>query len=163
MKFGTGANNQIVARDMMVTRLHTFGPDERVYTVVRKLLKYGVSGAPVVDKDHNLVGILSEQDCIHALLRALHSRLPSATVADAMTSEPITVTADADFLTVAHLFVKTRVRRIPVVAGPKLLGQISRRDLLKAATRVFDKSPDRDAALLYLSALRSLDDVPPLG
>lgn len=163
MKFGTGANNKVVARDMMVTRLHTFGPDERVYTAVKKLLKYGISGAPVVDQDHNLVGVVSEQDCIQALLRAVHSRLPASTVADAMTSEPITVTQDTDFLTVAHLFVKSRVRRIPVVDGPKLLGQISRRDLLKVATRVFDKAPDRDAALLYLSALRSIDDVPPLG
>jgi CBS domain-containing protein len=163
MKIGTGVNNEVVARDMMVTRLYTVGPEERVYTAVKQLLKHGVSGAPVVDKDYNLVGVLSEQDCIHALLRAVHSRLPSALVVDAMSAEPITVTPETTFLTVAHRFVKSRVRRIPVVEGTKLVGQISRRDLLQVATRVFDKAPGREAALLYLSALRDMDDVPPLG
>ena len=148
---GTGTGT--TARDMMKTRLVTVRADMRVLDAVRLLLSNRVSGAPVVDDTGSLIGMLSEKDCIQALLRAVAERLPSSTVADVMTAEVTTVHEGTDMLTVAHMFVTKLLRRIPVVneAGA-LVGQISRRDLLATAIEVWDESPSREAAVLYLSA-----------
>ena len=151
VSLGTGAG--ITARDMMTTNLVTVREPMRVLEAVRTLLKSKVSGAPVVDEKGHLVGMLSEKDGIKALLRAVHERLPSAIVADVMTREVTTVHESTDMLTIAHLFVTQPVRRVPVVRDDgKLVGQISRRDLLATAVDVWDESPRREAAVLYLSA-----------
>ena len=143
----------VAAREMMTARLTTVRADMRVLDAVRLLLKHRYSGAPVVDDGYRLVGMLSEKDCIQALLRAVDERLPSSLVADVMTRGVTTVTESTDLLTIAHMFTTQPLRRIPVVREDGVLvGQISRRDLLEAAVRVWDDSPNREAAVLYLSA-----------
>ena len=143
----------LTARDMMTTRLKTVRADDRVYDAVRMLLDNGISGAPVVDENRNLIGILSEKDCTQALMRAVVHGLPSSLVKDVMTTHVVSVPPDAHLLTVSHIFLNRPIRRIPVVEDGKLVGQISRRDLLKHAVSVFDTAPDRTAAVLYLSAI----------
>ena len=151
MPQGTGIS--ITAREMMTTKLYTVRPHMRVLDAVRMLLKRRVSGAPVVDDDYRLIGMLSEKDCIQALLRAVDERLPSSNVADVMSRDVFTVNEHTDLLTVAHRFTTNPVRRLPVVREDgTLLGQISRRDLLAAAIDVWDEAPNREAAVLYLSA-----------
>lgn len=147
-----GRQTPPTARDIMITRVKTVKPDDRVFDAVQLLLKHKVSGAPVVDADGTLVGMLSEKDAIHALMRAVVDRLPSHRVADVMTRKLLTVDEDAHMLTVAHLFLDNPVRRLPVVRQGKLVGQISRRDLLAKAVSIFDDRPNRQAAILYLSA-----------
>lgn len=148
-----GLGTGLTARDMMTRKLVTVRQDLRVLDAVRMLLKNRVSGAPVVDESNRLIGMLSEKDCIHALLRAVAERLPSSLVADVMSTEVTTVDETTDLLTVAHLFVTRPLRRIPVLAHDgRLLGQISRRDLLRSAVDVWDEAPNRQAAVLYLSA-----------
>ena len=143
----------VTAKDMMVTSLRTVRADQRVSDAVKLLLKYSISGVPVIDEKHHLVGVISEKDCIRALMRAVHDRLPPSLVQDVMSTDPITITEDTHLLTVAHHFLTKPIRRLPVVDNGRLVGQISRRDLLRSASRVFDIAPDRDTAVLYLSAL----------
>ncbi|MEN0068231.1 MAG: CBS domain-containing protein [Myxococcota bacterium] len=141
------------AREMMTKRLITVRPDMRTLDAVRLLLKNRVSGAPVVDEDYRLIGMLSEKDCIQALLRAVAERLPSSMVRDVMSTEVVTISEESDLLSIAHLFVTKPLRRIPVVRADRtLVGQISRRDLLSSAVKVWDAAPNRQAAVLYLSA-----------
>lgn len=148
---GSGAN--VTARQMMTTRLITVREDMRVLDAVRLLLKNRVSGAPVVNEAGRLIGMLSEKDCIQALLRAVNERLPSSMVADVMSTDVVTVHETTDLLTVAHQFVTQPIRRLPVLSEDgRLVGQISRRDLLSVAVDVWDESPNREAAVLYLSA-----------
>jgi CBS domain-containing protein len=141
-----------VARDFMIRRVRTVRPDDRVYDVVKMLLRHRVSGAPVVDASGLLVGVLSEKDAIQALMRAVVDGLPSHHVRDVISTDLITVEEDTHLLTVAHLFLSKPVRRLPVVRDGKLVGQISRRDLLAKAVDIFDDKPDREAAVLYLTA-----------
>ena len=141
------------AADFMTSRVHTVRPEDPVIDATRMLVKRGFSGAPVVDEDRHLVGMLSEKDCIVALMNSVHHGLPPSTVADVMTREVITVTEETGLMAMAHLFVSRGLRRVPVVRGDKLVGQVSRRDLLARAVRIFEKAPDRQAAVLYLSAL----------
>ncbi|MEM6926627.1 MAG: CBS domain-containing protein, partial [Myxococcota bacterium] len=80
MSIGTGTG--VTAREMMTGNLFTVREDMRVLKAVRSLLKHRVSGAPVVDDQGRLLGMLSERDCIHALVRAVVERLPSSYVRD---------------------------------------------------------------------------------
>lgn len=137
----------------MTTRLITVRPDMRVLDAVKLLLKNRVSGAPVVDERGHLLGVLSEKDCIQALIRAVAERLPSSSVDDVMTKEAVTVHEGTDLLTIAHLFTTRPIRRLPVIDDDgKVVGQISRRDLLSVAVDVWNDAPSREAAVLYLSA-----------
>jgi predicted transcriptional regulator len=144
---------QITARHMMPKRLWVVKPDETVRNSVRMLLKHRISGAPVVDSQSHLIGILSERNCIQALLRAVVDRLPPSLVRDVMTEPAITVGPDTGLLTIAHLFQSHPVRRIPVIEHGRIIGQIGRRDLLRTACKTFDAAPNRESAILYLSAL----------
>ncbi len=150
----------IRAADMMTTSVVTLRADQHTHDAVQTLLKRRISGAPVVDETGRLVGIFSEKDSIHALLRAVHERLPSSLVGDHMTTEVISVTENTSLLTIAHLFLTHTVRRLPVVHGGKLIGIVSRRDLLQAASQVMQAAPTRDAALLYLSVVSDEGVIP---
>jgi len=151
MSVGTGVG--MTAREVMRKKVLTVREDMQVLDAVRMMLKKKVSGAPVVDDQYRLIGMLSEKNCIQALLRAVAERLPSSAVADVMQTDVETIAETADLLTIAHTFVTKPLRRLPVVAADgTLLGQISRRDLLTSALQVWDEAPSRQAAVLYLSA-----------
>ena len=96
------------------------------------LLKHKISGMPVVDETGKLVGILSERDCLKTLVHARYHNLPTTRVADLMTTEVETIGPDADLLNVAELFLNRHFRRLPVIKEGQLVGQISRRDMLRA-------------------------------
>ena len=128
------------ARDMMARKVVTLRPEMAAIEAAEVLIKNGISGAPVVGKEGELLGLLSEFDCLRAVAAAdyeMDRHDARERVGDLMTREPRTVGPDVDLLTLAHAFVTQRVRRFPVVdeAG-KLLGQVSRRDALKAAVRL---------------------------
>lgn len=151
----------VQAEDIMVRRVRTARPDQPISAVVKLLLKHSISGMPVVDDDNRVVGVVSEKDCISALMRAVHDRTPPSLVQDVMT-EPVVISPQTHLMTVANHFSTMSIRRLPVVDDSGiLLGQISRRDLLRAARHVFDQSPSREIAVLYLSALDR--DAPPLS
>jgi CBS-domain-containing membrane protein len=143
----------LLARDIMVRRVFTLRTEQDVYEAVDLLLGRDDSGAPVVNDAFELVGVLSEKDCISALMRAFTERLPASTVADAMTREVRTIRPDTDLLTIAHLFKNHAFRRLPVVDGRRLVGQVRRRELLTALASVLREDPHYEAALLYLSAV----------
>ena len=145
------------AKDMMATRLITFRPDQYIHEAVQTLLENKISGAPVVDENNHIIGMLSEKDCIQALMRAVHHHLPPAHISDVMTPESklITVNEDDHMLSLADLFLTKPIRRLPVVRDGILVGQISRRDLLAAAAEFFIGSESREKAILYLSALEA--------
>jgi len=124
------------AEDYMVKELVTVRPETDAYDAIGLLLKHRISGMPVVDEAGNLVGILSERDCLKTLLEAQYHNLPTALVKDLMSTETTTITPDTDILKVADLFLNERFRRLPVVDKGRLVGQISRRDVLRAIQEV---------------------------
>lgn len=150
----------LTAAEMMTTDLVTLRPEQRTYDAVKTLLRRRISGAPVIDEEGKLIGVFSERDSIQALLRAVHEQLPASRVGDHMSTDLITVNPDTTLLTIAHLFLNHTVRRTPVInEDGRLVGLISRRDLLTAAGRVMDKASTREEGLLYLSAVRERDSV----
>ena len=123
----------ILVDDFMTTHLATARPEMDLLALVDLLLIQGISGAPVVDQDGKLVGMISEQDCLRKILVGTYQGDIGGRVEDAMTSSVETVKMGASIVEVAEQMLVTNRRRFPVVdLEGRLRGQISRRDLLKA-------------------------------
>ena len=121
-----------VVKNYMITRLITLTRDMDVYFAIGLLLKNRISGAPVIDDDNNLVGILSEKDCLRIFVNGSFYDMPGGTVSNFMTDVVSPVKPNSDLFSVADVFLQHNFRRMPVVEGKKLVGQISRRDVLRA-------------------------------
>ena len=154
--------SQITARDFMVKKLVTLRPEMDVIEAVRRLLKNRISGAPVVDHDGRFLGVFSEKCSMQILLDAAYEQLPSNQVRMFMDSEPQTIAPDSHLLSIAQVFLLTSYRRLPVLEEGRLIGQVSRRDVLKAAMDLLKTSPlsDEGSSLLYLSALIERSQAP---
>ena len=124
-------------RDYMAVELITFTPRSSVLDAMSLFLERGISGAPVVD-DGVLVGVLSEVDLIEVVVQDSYYNENVGIVADFMQSEVEWVEPDMDIFTLAQRFTKRHRRRYPVSENGQLVGQISRRDVLRAA---MDLSP----------------------
>lgn len=129
----------LTARDVMTRRLVTFRAGVPIEVAMRTLIRKGISGAPVIDDAGALIGILSEYDCLKVIAGDRMAMLfegPAGTVGDYMTTGFHTVGPDVDLPTVANTFLTRRVRRLPVVEHGQLIGQVSRRDVLKGIQRM---------------------------
>lgn len=125
--------------DYMTRRLVTFTPDTNVVEAMRLLLKNSISGAAVVDDDGQLVGILSEVDLMDVIIQDSYYDESVGIVGDYMKSPVDTISPDLDIYQLAERFSKEHRRRFPVVKDGKLLGQISRRDVLRAMEEFLSK------------------------
>jgi CBS domain-containing protein len=124
--------HSVAVKDYMSASLVTFTPDMNVLRAIHTMIEHRISGAPVVDERGNLVGLLSEQDCLKVALDAGYHGEYGGLVSEYMTREVRTVDADTSILEVAKLFLQEQLRRYPVMEGNRLVGQVSRRDVLKA-------------------------------
>ncbi len=120
--------NSITVGQYMAKSLITFSPDTEVKDAITLLLDKKISGAPVVGVEGELLGVFSEGDCLRGGLQ--DSDLE--TVGELMSTHVDTVPADVPIMDIADEFVKKGRRRLPVVENGKLVGQISRRDVLRA-------------------------------
>jgi CBS domain-containing protein len=116
----------------MDTVVQTLNPETQILDAVDFLLEKHVTGAPVVDGENRVVGILTEKDCLNLLAAGADAGVPQGCVADFMTTEVQTIPSDMDVYFCAGLFMNTTVRRFPVVDQGKLVGAITRFDILRA-------------------------------
>jgi CBS domain-containing protein len=135
-----GVMDKINVRDYMAKDLIVFRPDEDIYKAIDTLVKAEISGAPVVDDDGKLVGIISQKDCLRILANGVFHNAPAGVVSQYMTEAVMTIDPDTDIFTVVDLFLNTVYRRIPVVENDVVVGQISRRDILRAIQHMTSKS-----------------------
>lgn len=122
----------IKVSDYMAANLITFKPDMEMRLAITYLVEKRISGAPVVDDRGNLVGVLSEQDCMKMALTAGYHEDLGGLVKDFMSTSVVTIDADTSILKLAQLFIDSPYRRYPVLQNGRLVGQISRRDVLRA-------------------------------
>ena len=121
-----------LVKDYMARTLVTFKPDTPVLDAVHVLVKNRIAGAPVVDDEGNLVGMLSELDCMKVALQAGYHGEYGGPVRDYMSDGVQTVNAEMSIVDLAEVFIDKRYRRFPVTDKNRLVGQISRRDVLRA-------------------------------
>ena len=124
----------ITVRDFMNTKVITFRWEQTMEEVIQILLEKNVTGGPVVDKDNNLIGVISEGDSLRQAVKGKYLNMPSLSdlVSECMVTEVETVSPEMDILDAANKFLNMRLRRFPVVENGKLVGQITQRSILKA-------------------------------
>lgn len=130
----------MLVRDVMTTQVVTVRPDARVKEAIQLLDDHQITAMPVVDADGHLVGVVSEADVLrdalmpdrrtHEIPVAIESRAKVLTVNDVMTHLPMSVTADADLSIAASVLVDTSIKSLPVVDGDRVVGMVSRRDVI---------------------------------
>ncbi|HBZ94644.1 MULTISPECIES: CBS domain-containing protein [unclassified Pseudomonas] len=122
----------IKVRDYMTRHLVTFRSDTDLFTAINRLLEHRISGAPVVDSQGHLIGLLSEGDCLRGILSGAYYEAIGGTVSTYMTTAVETVSPEADIIELSERFLRGRRRRMPVIENGRLVGQISRHDVLRA-------------------------------
>ena len=145
------------AMDVMTTNVVTVGPDTTVQEVAKILSEKNISGVPVVDTENRLVGIVSEGDLLHRVETGTERRVQrrrrswwldtvgsdeelardyvkshGRTARDVMTREVITATDTTELADIANLLETKRIKRVPVIRDGKLVGIVSRANLVRA-------------------------------
>jgi len=144
------------AMDVMTTNVITVGPNTSVQEVATLLSERGISGVPVVDAQDRVVGIVSEGDLLHRVETGTERRVQrrrswwldrigsdedlardyvkshGRTVKDVMTREVISVTDTTELADIATLLETKMIKRVPVVRDGKLVGIVSRANLVRA-------------------------------
>lgn len=147
-------------RDLMTRDVTSVQEDETVIAVLRKLLRRRVSGAPVIDAKGELVGVVSEHDLLawHAHLVDQLSkseldldpseygrRLETESIAQIVTRPPISIDESADLSAAIRIFLDRRLRRLAVTGNGRLVGIISRADVLKGMAARWEAVSDEEA------------------
>ena len=118
---------QAMSSDPFVAR-----PDMQVHEAMDVLIDGAVSGLPVVDVHQTLVGMITERDCLEVVFEAGYHARPGRTVAEVMSTDVETIEADSDVVAAIERFRTSRYRRFPVLDGTRMIGVLSRRDVLRA-------------------------------
>lgn len=129
------AKRTLRVRDYMQTNLVTVREDVELLRAVRTLIDHHLSGMPVVDGSGRLVGMLTERDCIRTVLQAGYHDESGGPVSRCMTREVKTMHPADNLMDAAELFAESPLHRCPVVEDGRLVGLISRRDVLGAFTQ----------------------------
>ncbi len=171
------------AADVMVTNVITVGPDACVQDVARTLLDARISGVPVVGPKGELLGIVSEGDLMRRVEAGTGRRRPwwlaiftgkevlaaefvkehSRKVTDVMTRDVVTASPDTPLWTIANLLEKNAIKRVPIVQGGKVVGIVSRANLLQALaslSRQADVATATDDSKIREKVLTQLDAEP---
>lgn len=145
----------MLAKDIMEKNVVTIKEDESVEEVARLLIEKGISGVPVVDEKDNLKGIISDGDLIYrdkqiripAVVQILDStifveslkkfqeelkKITAYKVRDMMTTKVITVDVNTPIEEIATLMIEKRINRVPVIEDGRVVGIITRQNVLKS-------------------------------
>ena len=123
-------------RDYMLTNPVKVKPTDNIQEAMQVIIDNKISGVCVVDEQNNLVGILSELDCLRAVLSAIYNEGNTGLVGEYMASDNLVVAhPNEDIVDVAQDMLLKNKRRRPVVEDGKLVGQITCRQLLSAVKK----------------------------
>ena len=131
--------HSILVKDYMDKNPHAINQSASVREAIMTIVKHRITGAPVVDDNNQLVGFISEHDCIGKLLNDAFYSDESVNVSHLMHAQAVTVTPDTSILEVAESMMKGPYKNYPVVEGKKLAGFISREHVLEALLSVNKK------------------------
>lgn len=128
----------MLVRDYMTTSLITFREHENIMDVVEKLTKHKISGGCVVDEHNNLIGIISEGDCMKHISDSRYYNMPldDTTVGKRMNCNVDTIDGNMNVLDASKKFIEKKYRRFPIVEDGKLVGQLSQSDVLRASIKL---------------------------
>jgi len=149
------------AADVMMSEVITVGEDASVQEAARLMAEHGISAVPVVDRDNRVVGIVSEGDLLHRAetgterrrswwldmvasanqLAGEYVKSHSGCVKDVMTRDVISVTEETGVADIAILLETNRIKRVPVLLDGRLVGIVSRANLVRALAMTINERP----------------------
>ena len=149
------------AVEVMTTKVITVGENASVAEVAKLLAERGISAVPVVDKENRVIGMVSEGDLLHRTetgtekcrswwlemmastnqLAGDYIKSHSANVKDVMTRDVISVSDTTPLADIAILLEANRIKRVPVVLDGKLVGIVSRANLVRALAMTVNEPP----------------------
>jgi CBS domain-containing protein len=147
------------AKDVLTPRVISVAPDASISAAASLMLKSKISGLPVIDGSGNLVGIVSEGDFLRRTeigtqrrrarwiefligpgrLADEYSRSSGRSISDIMTHDVHTVNLDASLEDIVGIMERHHVKRVPVVEGEKVVGIVTRANLLHALASIADE------------------------
>ena len=158
------------AEDVMIRDVISIGPDATVLQAARLMLQHHISGLPVIDKDGNLVGVVSEGDFLRrretkterrrsrwleflmgpGRMAAEYSHSHGCKVSEVMTKEVQSVDEVTPIEDIVDLMERRRIKRVPVLCGGQVVGIVTRSNLMHAMVslaRVAQPAATDDAAI----------------
>jgi CBS domain-containing protein len=133
------ANYELIKKYMVpLHHMITFKPDQSIHEAIATILEKRISGAPVLDEHSHLVGNLSEKDCLRIIIDRIQLNLPveNKKVSDYMSTKVFTFSPETNVVEAAIEFLNSPIRRYAVVHNGTLIGEISRREILRAAQNI---------------------------
>ena len=127
----------VKVREYMAANPVTVTADMPILQAIHLLIEHRIAGAPVVDLRGNVIGMLSESDCLPAAIQASYHEELGGSVGEYMSHGVRTVDADDSIVELAEEFLKSKLRRFPVMERQRLVGQVSRRDVLRALEKIY--------------------------
>lgn len=126
---------KITVRDCMSQSMILFKKEQSIIEVVETLIKFRVSGGPVVDDQKQVIGVISEGDCVKQISESRYYNMPmeDTSVEKYMSKDVDIVSPDMNLFDVANLFLTSKRRRFPVVEEGKIIGIVSQKDILRTA------------------------------
>ncbi|ALM70332.1 TPA: CBS domain-containing protein [Vibrio vulnificus] len=130
--------NSLKVKDYMTLQAVTFTVDMSLSAALNKVMKSVVMGGPVINEKEEVIGFLSEQDLLDKLVKASYYCQDSYTVGECMHSDVLSVSSDMSIIELADMMKVGKPKMYPVVDNKKLVGVITRRDVLKAIGQSLD-------------------------
>ena len=127
-------------KNVMTKDVVSVKEDTHIYEALDLLTKNKISGLPVLDDQNLVIGILSEKDVLRILLDK--NIVTRNKVRDYMSSEVICFTEDDNAIDICKFFIRSNIRRVPIVKDGKLVGIISRRDIVALISEAKSKMSD---------------------
>ena len=134
---------KILVRDYMRSLSLCFSPSDPVEKVAETLVKRGELGAPVLDEHRRLIGFVTEQDCIKEMLNDSYYAQEHQLVSDIMSRRTVSVAPDEDVTHLAEEMLGAKPKIYPIVEDGRVIGIITRGDVLRALTRVRNSGQGR--------------------
>ncbi|MGB1448986.1 MAG: CBS domain-containing protein [Flavobacteriaceae bacterium] len=128
----------LLVKDIMTKNIICFTVEQSIHDVMKAFIKHKISGGPVIDENMQLIGIISEGDCMKEISDSRYFNMPilDKSVGHFMTKEVETLPASLSLFDAASKFHSTGRRRFPVVENGNLVGQVSRKDIVIAAANL---------------------------
>jgi CBS domain-containing protein len=126
----------IQAKDIMTTNVVTARKDMSLTDVMRLLLRWHISGLPVIEEDGTLAGIITEIDVANM---AVSGNASDTRVIEVMSRDVVSFPPETDLSELVHSFSSRRFRRFPIVENGRVTGIVSRRDILREMLRHYDR------------------------
>lgn len=129
----------IKVRDCMTPQVVTLSPSMEVVEAIRILLHHDITAAPVLDNEGQLVGILSESDCLQGTLLGSYHSQEGGLVSEHMTTDVVITRPDDDIISVYQHFMKEHAFRVPVLENGLLVGMVSPKDIMSAVLEFYER------------------------